>query len=84
MGHWSGRETSDIVYKDSGSILTRLLIDTGYLDEGIWASATPEYSIEVKTTTGWYNDRFFMSNNQYRMVRSRLVPSFAMIEMAIC
>ena len=84
MGHWPGRETSDIVYEDNDGILTRFLIDTGYLDQGIWAGATPEYSIEVKTTTRGYNDRFFMSTNQYNMVRSRLVPSFAMIKKAIC
>jgi hypothetical protein len=81
MRPWPGdHETSDIVYEDKDGILTRFLIDTGYLDQGIWAGATPEYSIEVKTTTRGCNDRFIMSSNQYKMVRSRLVPSFAMIK----
>jgi hypothetical protein len=81
MHDWPGRyETSDIVYEDNDGILTRFLIDTGYLDQDIWAGATPEYSIEVKTTTRGCNDRFIMSTNQYKMVRSRLVPNFAMIK----
>jgi hypothetical protein len=71
MGHWPGRETSDIVYKDIDSILTTFLIDAGYLDQNVWTGATPKYFIEVKTTTGEYRDRFFMSANQYRMVCTR-------------
>lgn len=62
------RETSDIVYDDINSRLTRLLIQAGYLDENIWADAEPQYLIEVKTTTGDCGDRFFLSSNQYRMV----------------
>jgi hypothetical protein len=68
MGPWTKRETSDLVYKDNRSSLTTLLIVSGYLDVGIWAGAKPEYYIEVKTTTGECNDRFFMSGNQYKMV----------------
>lgn len=63
-------ETSDLVYKDNDSSLTRFLIAKGYLDVGIWAGAKPEYYIEVKTTTGKYNDRFFMNGKQYTMVCS--------------
>ena len=69
MGAWPGRrETSDFTYKDANSILTRFLINAGYLDANVWANATPEYLIEVKTTTGDFSDRFYMSANQYRMV----------------
>jgi hypothetical protein len=49
-------------------MLTRYLINAGYLDENVWASATPEYLIEVKTTTGDLGDRFYMSSNQFRLV----------------
>ena len=69
MPSWNGRETSDIVYRDTNSHLTRLLIDLEYLDI-IWIESEPEYLIEVKTTTGNCADRFFMGNNQYNLVRS--------------
>jgi hypothetical protein len=68
---WPGRrETSDIRYNDTERLLTRHLINAGYLDGNVWSEATPEYLIEVKTTTGDCGDRFFMSSNQYRMVSS--------------
>lgn len=69
MRSWDERETSDIVYRDTGSRLTRLLIRLGYLDI-IWTGSEPEYLIEVKTTTGNCADRFFMSHNQYNLVQS--------------
>jgi len=56
------------VYEDIKSRLTALLIHAGYLDEDTWAGATPRYFIEVKATTGAFNDRFFMNGKQYRMV----------------
>jgi hypothetical protein len=68
---WPGqRETSDLRYNDRGGLLTRYLIEAGYLDRDVWSEATPEYLIEVKTTTGHCESRFFMSRNQYRMVSS--------------
>ncbi|CAG8949950.1 hypothetical protein HYFRA_00004281 [Hymenoscyphus fraxineus] len=67
---WPGRrETSDIRYVDRESVLTMRLISTGYLNGDIWAGKCPEYFIEVKTTTGNCNDRFFMSNNQYSLMQ---------------
>jgi hypothetical protein len=68
MASWDEHETSDIVYTDTNSHLTRLLIRLGYLDI-IWNESEPEYFIEIKTTTGNCADRFFMSYNQYNMVR---------------
>jgi hypothetical protein len=68
MASWDQRETSDIVYRDTGSHLTRLFIRLGYL-ENIWVNTEPEYFIEVKTTTGNCADRFYMSDNQYNRVR---------------
>jgi hypothetical protein len=68
---WPGRrETSDLRYNDRERFLTRHLIRAGYLDGNVWSEATPEYFIEVKTTTGDCGDRFFMSSKQYRMVSS--------------
>jgi hypothetical protein len=69
MGAWPGRhETSDLLYGDAWSMLTRHLINAGYLDENVWAGATPEYLIEVKTTPGNFDDRFYISSNQFCLV----------------
>jgi len=72
---WRGRETADIVYTDTNSYLTRMLIRRGYLED-LWIEAEPEYFIEVKTTTGSCDDRFFMSDNQYRMVRGEILTEY--------
>ena len=48
---WPGRETSDIVYNDRNSALTRLMISLGHLKAEHWAGKTPKYYIEVKSTT---------------------------------
>ena len=67
MGAWPGRrETSNLMYNDTDRILTRYLINADYLDTNIWADATPWYLMEVKTTTGDFSDRLYMSSNQYR------------------
>ncbi len=72
MGPWPGRrEISDLLYEDQSGMLTAHLINAGYLDRHVWAGATPRYLIEVKTTTGNYDDRFFMSSNQFRLVGKR-------------
>ncbi len=68
MMAWFGPETADITYKDVGSSFTTLLIQGGYLDEAVWRGARPQYFIEVKSTTGECNDRFFMNNSQYLRV----------------
>ena len=70
---WSGVETADLVYKDAYSVLTRRLVDSGYLPQTGWEAATPTYFIEVKTTTGACETPFYMSKGQYRRVSS-LVP----------
>lgn len=68
MVPWNGAETADITFKDVSSAFTSLLIQTGHLEEQVWRGARPHYFIEVKTTTGDCNDRFFMSNSQYLRV----------------
>ena len=65
---WNGRETSDLVYPDTESILTNILIEKGYLERTVWQSETPEYQIEVKTTTGQWSEPFYMSKSQYSRV----------------
>lgn len=69
IGHWPGPETADIVYLDKQSVLTELLIDKGYLAQDQWRGLEPEYYIEVKSTTGACDTRFYMSKNQYQRVR---------------
>ena len=64
---WTGRETADIVYKDQASFLTRRLITHGYLTWD-WLNKTPTYYLEVKTTTGPCETRFFMSKAQVKRV----------------
>lgn len=68
MSPWTGRETSDIVYHDTQGVLTELLILNRYLDRGRWDGRTPQYFIEVKTTTSSYDTPFFMSDSQYARV----------------
>ncbi|PGH03863.1 hypothetical protein GX51_03851 [Blastomyces parvus] len=73
LAPWNGVETADLVYKDSSSALTSLLISAGYLSLDSWRGARPTYFMEVKTTTGENNTRFFMSKGQYqRMQRMQI------------
>ncbi|KAK0103682.1 hypothetical protein ONS95_005692 [Cadophora gregata] len=69
MPPWRGTETADIVFSDFQSTLTGILVQHGYLDE-TWVGACPRYFIEVKTTTGECDDRFFMSNGQFLRMQS--------------
>ncbi|KAH7411292.1 hypothetical protein BKA64DRAFT_378000 [Cadophora sp. MPI-SDFR-AT-0126] len=73
MSTWTGRETADITYDDDGGVFTSILVDKGYLHE-YWRGSTPHYFIEVKTTTGDCNDRFFLSNSQYARMQSYTIP----------
>ncbi|KAK3347242.1 hypothetical protein B0T25DRAFT_521477 [Lasiosphaeria hispida] len=68
---WVGHETSDIVYDDANGDFTKLLIDKGYLDAGMWTGARPRYYVEVKATTKICSTRFFMSKNQYRRMQEK-------------
>lgn len=68
MDPWTGRETSDITYTDTGGVLTDVLIRNHYLKRRRWAGKTPKYFIEVKTTTSSCDAPFYMSNAQYQRV----------------
>jgi hypothetical protein len=65
---WTGRETADITYHDSDGILTKLLVDKGYLDTSPWLGRPPRYYLEVKSTTGDCDNAFYMSKYQYERV----------------
>lgn len=67
MRPWHGVETADIVYPDTSSSLTSILVETGHLTEE-WAGMHPTYYVEVKTTTGECDAAFFMSRAQYMRV----------------
>ena len=71
MEPWRGRETSDIVYEDMGPDyrFTALLARLGYLRAGGTPPGTIlRYYLEVKTTLGKCENRFFMSRAQYNRV----------------
>lgn len=62
------------------SELTSALIGCGYLDRTTWTGQRPRYYLEVKTTTGDCDTRFYASKAQYKRV-STLLPywsSFAL------
>ncbi|KAH8702222.1 hypothetical protein BGW36DRAFT_289384 [Talaromyces proteolyticus] len=84
LAPWNEAEVSDISYKDSASVLTRIMIDNGYLPGSRWQGATPEYLIEVKSTTGAWESAFFMSKSQYRRMQShKLNPRLTVPESTI-
>ncbi|KLO80350.1 Uncharacterized protein LW93_6560 [Fusarium fujikuroi] len=68
LTRWLNRETADLVYPDTQGDLTRILVDAEILN-GDWSERRPTYFIEVKTTTGPCGTPFYMSGNQYRLVR---------------
>ncbi|KAK1634597.1 hypothetical protein BDP81DRAFT_431603 [Colletotrichum phormii] len=66
---WEGKETADIVYDDKSGVLTRTLIDKGYLEGTHCMSKKPQYLIEVKTTPGDATRPFFVSKHQYNRMK---------------
>ena len=74
---WTGPETADIVYWDEGPehMLTEML-GKFLPKKGLQRGARIKYYLEVKTTTGECETRFFMSKAQVRRVSSaRPCPS---------
>ncbi|KAL2441686.1 hypothetical protein ABEF95_016087 [Exophiala dermatitidis] len=82
---WHGREISDIMYKGSCPRLMELLRENTRFPYPAWlrgpsrstSTRTPvvNYHIEVKTTSGPCNTPFFMSSNQYRLMRDKACPN---------
>ncbi|KAL4968127.1 uncharacterized protein BDV14DRAFT_206779 [Aspergillus stella-maris] len=66
---WNGRETADITYNDTESILTSVLIDKGYLDS-IWLGTKPRFYLEVKATTYSCDEPFYMSKHQFERMNN--------------
>ncbi|RVX68617.1 hypothetical protein B0A52_07044 [Exophiala mesophila] len=85
---WHGREISDIMYEGNCSRLMELLRDNTTfrypawlgIQSGATSMSTPvvNYHIEVKTTPGPCNTPFFMSSNQYRLMRDKACPNDSM------
>ncbi|PVI03671.1 hypothetical protein DM02DRAFT_625719 [Periconia macrospinosa] len=81
LQNWNGVETADIVYTDRKSILTRWLARhcTGGLPLAMqqdrdFAALPIKYYLEVKTTPGAYETRFFLGGKQYKMMEDLAVP----------
>ncbi len=68
LSEYTKHEISDITYNDVNGAMTKWLVSKGYERAERWLSAPPIYHLEVKTTTGECEDRFFMSNNQVKLV----------------
>ncbi|KIX09215.1 uncharacterized protein Z518_00294 [Rhinocladiella mackenziei CBS 650.93] len=73
---WTGREISDIMYKGNCSHLMDFLRQNTVHPYPPWldssTSAFPvQYHIEVKTTPGPCSTPFFMSENQYKLMRDK-------------
>ncbi|KAE9964487.1 hypothetical protein EG328_010419 [Venturia inaequalis] len=68
ISHWPGKETADIIYTDHQQVLTKMLVQKNYLDPE-WATLYPTYYIEVKSTTGSCDTRFFCSQEQVDLMK---------------
>lgn len=75
LQNWHGVETADIVYTDRDGTLTRWLTRrcTGGLPSAMrqdrdFAALPITYYLEVKTTPGACDTRFFLGSKQYKMV----------------
>lgn len=76
LAPWIGREISDIMYEGSCSRLQAFLRQTTSHSYPPWLESTTEsrpirYHIEVKATSGPCNTPFFMSQNQYKLMREK-------------
>src|SRR5258708_5548071 len=74
IANWTGVETADIVYPDNSSILTKSLIDRGYLEAAVWRDRTPTYYIEVKATPGPLETQFYCSQAQVNRMDGMQLP----------
>ncbi|KAL9617650.1 MAG: hypothetical protein Q9160_007567 [Pyrenula sp. 1 TL-2023] len=77
---WSAPEIADIMYEDGSGQIEKFLrkgSSHGFPQSGItneWGPGEPiEYRVEVKTTPGPCQTPFFMSMNQYQMMRRHAV-----------
>ncbi|OTA55865.1 hypothetical protein K449DRAFT_438428 [Hypoxylon sp. EC38] len=69
MGSWTGIETSDFEFKDTSGELTAALVDQGHLQKK-WLKRRPKYHIKVKTTSGPWDEPFYLeSDAEYQKMR---------------
>ncbi|KAH7043982.1 hypothetical protein B0J12DRAFT_760369 [Macrophomina phaseolina] len=66
---WIGSETSDIVYEDKEGWFQNELRLLGHLDPEDSVSSTATYYLEVKTTTGKFDEPFYMSGAQFKCMK---------------
>ncbi|KIW72175.1 hypothetical protein, variant [Phialophora macrospora] len=75
---WYGREVSDIMYKGNCPRLMDMLRRNTTFPYPAWlesGTSTPvNYHVEVKTTSGPCSTPFFMSSQQYRLMRDKACP----------
>jgi hypothetical protein len=70
LRNWPGREVADIMYKDnSGQFESWLRRTCRRLFPALPHGGEIQYLIEVKTTTGPCRTPFFMSGNQYQLMK---------------
>ncbi|KAH8656756.1 hypothetical protein BGZ61DRAFT_466344 [Ilyonectria robusta] len=69
-----GGETADLDFLDDTGAFTNLLIQSGYLDSGIWRGQKPHYLIEVKSSLSNKNKEFYLSSNQYDRMQENTKP----------
>lgn len=69
LSEYTKREVSDITYDDGydGS-MTEWFVSKGCERARSWLAAPPTYHVEVKTTTVDCEERFYVSNNQVKLV----------------
>ncbi|OAG40830.1 hypothetical protein AYO21_04907 [Fonsecaea monophora] len=82
---WHGREISDVMYEGNCPRLMEFLGDNTTFPYPAWlghesgetsmSRPVVNYHIEVKTTSGPCNTPFFMSSNQYRLMRDKACPN---------
>jgi hypothetical protein len=68
----SAPEISDIIYTDTMGVLTKHLIERGYLSRDDWSEERPKYLIEVKTTTMSCETPLYMSKAQHKRVSFKI------------
>lgn len=73
---WTGREISDIMYSGNCPRLMDILRRNTTFPYPVWlesatTSTAVHYHIEIKTTSGPCSTPFFMSGNQYTLMREK-------------
>ena len=74
---WNQPEVSDIMYTNSSSTMEHFLRRHGHnvIPEFLRSDSQIQYLIEVKATTGPCVTPFFMSKNQYQLIRQHALAS---------